>query len=127
MARSLRLLLVFLAVAGAGQAQQLRGTTGPGPAAPGLRGAVSPQGSNGNASPPIRGTIGIDPVLYGAQSVVQPLPPASSRVGGAAQQCRMACAQTYYFCLAGNQSDDCPTTWSQCRSGCSSDPLSSSY
>ena len=127
MVRALRILLVCLAIASTGQAQQLRGTTGQEPAGPSLRGAVSQSASNGGSTTSIRRAIGLDPVAYGSQGVIQPLPSASPRLGGVAQQCRMSCAQTYYFCLAGNQIDDCPASWSQCRAGCSSAPLSSSY
>ncbi len=40
-------------------------------------------------------------------------PPAPS-----AQACRLSCAQTYYFCLAEEASDECPQAWGQCRLGC---------
>ena len=38
------------------------------------------------------------------------------------EQCRLQCAQTYYFCLAGDGSDECPQAWSQCRLGCDPRP-----
>jgi hypothetical protein len=34
-------------------------------------------------------------------------------------QCSMACAQTYYFCLSGDEPGACGAGWSQCRSTCS--------
>jgi hypothetical protein len=34
-------------------------------------------------------------------------------------QCSMSCAQTYYFCLSGDDPGDCGNGWSQCRSTCS--------
>jgi hypothetical protein len=39
-------------------------------------------------------------------------------------ECRAACAQTRYFCLAGDQGDDCGGRWSQCVVGCNSPDLS---
>ena len=43
-----------------------------------------------------------------------PIPPQPT-----ADQCRTACAQTYYFCLAENEVSDCAPAWSQCRLACS--------
>ena len=40
--------------------------------------------------------------------------------GGA---CRMDCAQTYYFCRAGENPDGCSPNWSQCVAGCNSPNL----
>jgi hypothetical protein len=48
-------------------------------------------------------------------------PPPSGPVqtpAQAADQCRAACAQTYYFCLAGDSPDDCSAAWGQCRLSC---------
>jgi hypothetical protein len=33
--------------------------------------------------------------------------------------CRMTCAQTYYFCSAGGEDDGCGQRWSQCVPACS--------
>jgi hypothetical protein len=33
-------------------------------------------------------------------------------------QCRAACAQPYYFCLAGAAPEPCPDAWRQCVVGC---------
>lgn len=58
-----------------------------------------------------------------------PLAPAASPVGDAAAaaadpgQCRTACDHSYYFCLAGQDSDSCPETWSSCRTGCNRAPI----
>lgn len=35
-----------------------------------------------------------------------------------AGQCRIGCAQTYYFCAAADASDECSATWAQCRASC---------
>lgn len=35
-----------------------------------------------------------------------------------AAQCRTTCAQDYYFCLASEESDECPQGWGQCRLAC---------
>lgn len=42
-----------------------------------------------------------------------PIPPPPS-----AEQCRTACAQAYYFCLAENDVSDCAPAWSHCRLAC---------
>lgn len=34
------------------------------------------------------------------------------------RQCRLTCAQDYYFCLSTEAADDCPGAWSQCRAAC---------
>src|SRR4051794_35912796 len=47
------------------------------------------------------------------------LPAVSPPVGGQAQQCRLSCAQTYYFCLSESRPEDCSGNWGQCRAGCS--------
>jgi hypothetical protein len=39
-------------------------------------------------------------------------------------ECRMGCAQTYYFCRAGDHADDCAPTWGQCVASCNSPALS---
>lgn len=129
MHRPLCLLLVLLALAGAAQAQQAGRSSVRRPDSAGLRGPILSGDPASQASPAAAGlrSTARDPVIYGAQSAILPLPPVSSGVGGTAQQCRMSCARTYYFCLAGNQGDDCATSWSQCRAGCNADPLSSTY
>jgi hypothetical protein len=37
--------------------------------------------------------------------------------------CRMACAQTYYFCSADDEGQGCGQSWSQCVSTCNSPSL----
>jgi hypothetical protein len=91
---------------------------------PALRGAIvasQPVPNRSPAPPP--------PALdaLGARSLFLPTPIASAPVGGAPQQCRLACAQTYYFCLASDFPDQCPISWGQCRAGCDSPTLTTSY
>jgi hypothetical protein len=38
--------------------------------------------------------------------------------------CRLACAQTYYFCLAGSAADACPSDWTRCLAGCGESRIS---
>jgi hypothetical protein len=74
------------------------------------------------------------PPLRGGQPTQTPAPPPESRApiapslaivpppalstGAPASQCRLSCAQSYYFCLASDTPDDCPGAWSQCRAAC---------
>lgn len=47
--------------------------------------------------------------------VLSPLPiPTRAEPG----QCRIACAQTYYFCAGGDSADECAPAWAQCRAAC---------
>ncbi|MDP1617184.1 hypothetical protein [Phenylobacterium sp.] len=90
----------------------------PGAGALGLRGAgdLAPEasgaaGAAGEATS-APGTIDLNlRPLAGPVLMSSPPPPD-------AQACRMSCAQTYYFCLADNASDECPQAWGQCRLGC---------
>ena len=34
------------------------------------------------------------------------------------QECRLGCARTYYFCLAGGDAPSCPQNWTSCRATC---------
>lgn len=40
-------------------------------------------------------------------------------------ECRMACAHSYYFCLAGENAPSCPQDWISCQSGCENPALAS--
>lgn len=133
MRRALHLLLVLTALASAAVAAPAAKPKTPIVATLGLRGTVAPdvqlrQSVGGDGGRAAAATAAArEPILYGAQRAIPPLPPASTPIGGMAQQCRMACAQTYYFCLAGMDADECASSWSQCRAGCSAQTLSSSY
>ncbi|WP_374573466.1 hypothetical protein [Phenylobacterium sp.] len=50
--------------------------------------------------------------------VVLLAPPAPQAPALDAGQCRLTCAQSYYFCLSSDTPDDCPGAWSQCRAAC---------
>jgi hypothetical protein len=39
---------------------------------------------------------------------------------GAGSQCRLSCAQSYYFCLASDSPEHCPGSFSQCANTCAS-------
>jgi hypothetical protein len=54
-------------------------------------------------------------------------PPAPVSVPTDPGQCRMSCAQTYYFCRAGDHPDDCAGTWGQCVATCASPNLAPGY
>jgi hypothetical protein len=54
-------------------------------------------------------------------------PPAPISVPTDPAQCRMSCAQTYYFCRAGDHPDDCAGTWGQCVATCNSPNLAPGY
>jgi hypothetical protein len=51
--------------------------------------------------------------------------PTAALAGSDALECRMSCAQTYYFCRAGDIQDSCAPTWSQCVAACASPALAS--
>ena len=54
-------------------------------------------------------------------------PTAPPSVANDPSQCRMGCAQTYYFCRAGDHPDDCAGTWGQCVATCTSPNLAPGY
>jgi hypothetical protein len=55
-----------------------------------------------------------------------PLPAAAASLASAdPSSCRMDCAQTYYFCRAGEDTEACSPSWSQCVAGCTSPALAS--
>ena len=121
MRRVLTLCVLALAVAGPAGAQQKARPKVP-PASSGLRGPVSTAPSSRPPAAPAPA-----PVDYSAQSLFLPQPIASAPVGGAPQQCRLSCAQTYYFCLSSGDGDYCSANWGQCRSACDAPTLATSY
>jgi len=124
MRRVLPLAVLILAVASPAGAQQKKSRIKvPPAAAAGLRGPVAAQAPAVRQSPI---PVAMSPDIS-AQSLFLPTPIASAPVGGAPQQCRQTCAQTYYFCLAGDQQDECSASWGQCRSACDAPTLPTSY
>lgn len=77
---------------------------------PALRGAINPPATQPLQFPPTRG--GGPPLETPA---LPPMPPPLGPDGG---QCRLDCAQSYYFCLGGDASEECSSAWGQCRAGC---------
>ena len=118
----LALALLLVALTGLPASAQTDGRldpTRPGASALGLRGAgaLAPGPSQaaaaaaGDQTPnPGAADLNLRP-LAGPALMSQPPPPN-------AQACRLSCAQTYYFCLAEEASDECPQAWGQCRLGC---------
>ena len=75
------------------------------------------------AQPALRGTLAAQPAESRSATPALVTPPASlvpapPPVAGVAGQCRLTCAQSYYFCLADTSADDCGATWGQCRVRC---------
>ncbi|HEY2708966.1 MAG TPA: hypothetical protein VGI95_13020 [Caulobacteraceae bacterium] len=64
------------------------------------------------------------------QTVANPAPTqaSSSPVAQAdPSECRMGCAQAYYFCRGADHAEDCAPTWGQCVATCNSPALSPGY
>lgn len=120
MRRLLTLCIVALAVAGPVGAQEKKPRPRPPTPSPALRGSVSAAPMSPAAPAP---PVGIN----AAQSLFLPAPIASAPVGGAPQQCRLSCAQTYYFCLSSEDGESCSANWGQCRSACDAPTLATSY
>jgi hypothetical protein len=47
------------------------------------------------------------------------LAPKASPIPQDTGQCRVSCAQAYYFCLAGDDADTCSGPWTSCLAACS--------
>lgn len=45
-------------------------------------------------------------------------PAAPAQAFQVADDCRQACASSYYFCLAGADATECPPDWAQCLTEC---------
>jgi hypothetical protein len=83
----------------------------PAAAAIGLRGPLAP-----TAAKPLQSPV---PRLFAATAS----PAFDAAPDG--DSCRLTCARKYYFCLAGEDADQCPGQWIQCRSACFATPGSS--
>jgi hypothetical protein len=129
MSRGLRLVvaaLALLAVAGpaGAQAQKKQPTyVTPPPPMRGPEPAPTPATPKRPATP----AAPDDQEQPASPALRQALPPradTTARMGGLAPeqaggaQCRSACAQTYYFCLANQEGDSCQTSWTQCLVAC---------
>lgn len=105
--RRLALLVLTLALAGPAGAQQAPA------ASPTLRGSQSVETSSAEPASTVEAARAAL-----AQSTIPLRSLPGTPVTGAAGQCRLSCAQSYYFCLSGDGGDDCPATWGQCRAAC---------
>jgi hypothetical protein len=85
-----------------------------------------------NGAKPRRITVVQAPVLRGPQSPARAPaaalsssapPPSWLFPYGDAYSCRQACAETRYFCEAGQSPDECGATWGQCAAACSAPNL----
>lgn len=71
----------------------------------------------------LRGPVDVAPTPPPAPDETPALPPPPVQPTGLTEstasgsQCRLACSQAYYFCLAG-EDDLCPQSWSRCVSSC---------
>jgi hypothetical protein len=74
----------------------------------------TPPGLRGPQSGPARATA-----AAATPAASRPAQPAIASVAAVdPHQCRMACAQPYYFCLAGAAPEPCPDEWRRCVVGC---------
>ncbi|WP_340644678.1 hypothetical protein [Phenylobacterium sp.] len=106
----LALLVLTLALASPAGAQQASPI-----ATPTLRGSQTVE------SPAVAGeasSVAATAAATLAQSFIPLRSLSDVPVAGDAGKCRLSCAQSYYFCLAGDGSDDCAPTWGQCRASC---------
>ncbi|HXQ11116.1 MAG TPA: hypothetical protein VN805_09015 [Caulobacteraceae bacterium] len=92
------------------------------PVPAGLRG---PQAVPPPSPPPSAPQLALAPP---AASAIQPAvahppsrgaaPAAPNAAATDAEPCRLACAQPYYFCLAGENAATCPDAWRRCVAAC---------
>lgn len=106
MRRALALAALALVLASPAGAQQKGKLSQPAPGVA-LRGAQT-------ADPAAPTAAEAAAALAAARAMSTPV----SEPRSAPAQCRQACAQEYYFCLAGDGTDDCAPHWGQCRARC---------
>jgi len=75
------------------------------PASPAAAGGSAPPAQVAVAGP----TLPTGPAAPGSGAAAPPSDPTD---------CRLACARSYYFCLAGADPTDCPRSWTQCLADC---------
>lgn len=68
------------------------------------------------AKAPAKPKPAVAPTLAAASAAQSSLPADD---GG---QCRLACAQAYYFCLSSDETGGCGSTWVRCRTDCGAAP-----
>ena len=95
MSRLLTLLILTLALASPAGAQQAPSPT----AAPVLRGLLS---ADAGDAPDATSPVAASAAAALAQSFIPLRTLSDTPVAGEAGQCRLSCAQSYYFCLSGD-------------------------
>lgn len=125
----LTLVLAALASAPGEAARRLADQAPVSAQAGGLRGPLAPPSMAAKSlpySPLPAGLAGAEaaPPAPTASPAISRTPPAVGPSALAsispqnASDCRLACAGSYYFCLAGEDSQACPTQWTRCLSDC---------
>ena len=130
--RRLALIAASLALAAAPASGQDAGGIGPsprttlrpsqtiGPAAPNLgRTPAAPPRPAFGGPPRTAGEVRAEQQRITAANPPLPVlvaPPLPTRADPG--QCRVRCAQTYYFCAGGDSADECAPAWAQCRAAC---------
>jgi hypothetical protein len=89
-------------------------------AATGLRGSQTAAGAPTKAAPKTAAAVPAAPPVTLALRQSEAAPGASRDEGG---QCRLTCAHSYYFCLAGEDAPSCPTSWTSCLADCGRAPI----
>lgn len=113
---ALLVMTLALALAAPAAAQQ-KGRLGEvAPSATGLRGPV-PAGRAASAG----AVAGLPPSTPASAVPASPFEPAG------ADQCRLSCARSYYFCLSGDTPEQCPQAWGQCRAACAPDASAGAF
>ncbi len=73
-------------------------------------------------------TAPVDKTTPGRKAAPLPLlaaaaPRLSSPIPTDPSQCRLSCAQSYYFCFESDEPDTCGGVWTSCLAACSRPPL----
>ena len=89
--------------------------------------AAAPLVAFAAAAPVDGGKITVPPPAAAAPAPTTPATPQFTPIAAPPTQdpaeCRTGCAQTYYFCRAGEQPDTCGDAWSQCVATCNTPSL----
>lgn len=114
-------LVVMLASPVAAQGGKMRQVAAPTASEAGLRGPEATAVEE-PAPPPLDFTVQGRPTsLPAGLAFTRPLASTASGSAGSrtASQCRTACAQSRYFCLAEAEEETCSPQWARCVAGCS--------